>query len=73
MVVLFLLITLKQDQEYLAAPFLDCLCKTGASSQSCFNKFEHDWESLSALSLDCLYIADLTPWLVNFSIHITIL
>ena len=45
-----LFIILKQDQELLSAPFLDCLCKTGASSYSCFNQSKKD-RNLSLLSI----------------------
>ena len=64
---------LKQDQEFLSAPPMDCLCKSGASSWSSFNQSKQDRESLSAPSLDCLCRAGLNTWSDNFPFHKTIL
>ena len=64
---------LKQDQESLSAPSMDCLCKSGASSLSRFNQSKQDRESLSAPFLDCLYQAGLNTWSDNFPFHKTIL
>ena len=71
--VLVLLTIHKKDQESISAPYMDCLCKTGASSYSCFNQTEQDQESLSALSLNCLCWTPLTPWSGFFPVHRTIL
>ena len=64
---------LKQDQESLSAPSMDCPCKSGASSWSCFNQSKQDRESLSSLALDCLCQAGLNTWSNNFPFHRTIL
>ena len=68
----FLLTILKQDQESLSAPSMNCLCKTGTSSQSCFNQSKQDQEYLFVLSLNSLCRAGQTHWSGNISVHRTI-